>query len=597
MDRIGKALLYFFSLLSAGELLAEPTTRFALPTGLLVRTGLYSVFVAKFALFIAIFLGWVMLCGKLLNLTLRLPLVAGQIIAGIFLGPSVINLVGMPFFTGPLLIVDHATGFLYSFASIDLFIFFILLLSSAFTVPYLLWIAGYETDVRGILSTGHTAAVAGLFGALIPIVSVVATLYYLVAHEWFLTEIISMGVVFAATSVSIPVAMLFARNKMHLRSSKATLGAAIIDDICAVILLSLFFLCAQAGFFGPMQFTLVGHHDTSVLSSMRDMVVSFIVLFGVGSLFIPRFIRFLNYVGLPSFIVPAANVFMLLAFAFVELFGGLAGITGAYFAGLFHRVGDVRHRAEKVIAPFVNSILLPIFLGSIGLQVDLHVLSFNDWILVVILLFVAIVSKMLSCWLATASHNLFYGKSTYFWRPIDVYLFGSSMVARGEVGLVVATILYGSGTLSQYQYVLAVVVIVLTTISSAVMLSIGFNILDGREKNKDSLMRGVEVVIGPFKAIGTMQMFNIIIGQLKLLGIDRTSIHISEGRKVINLQDRQVRIMMKPGKAIVFKGDYNQVNLIILQVKKSILGDLEHFNATASKNDDESNDQLSITND
>jgi hypothetical protein len=171
------------------------------------------------------------------------------------------------------------------------------------------------------------------------------------------------------------------------------------------------------------------------------------------------------------------------------------------------------------------------------------------------------------------------------------------MVARGEVGLVVATILYGSGTLSQYQYVLAVVVIVLTTISSAVMLSIGFNILDGREKNKDSLMRGVEVVIGPFKAIGTMQMFNIIIGQLKLLGIDRTSIHISEGRKVINLQDRQVRIMMKPGKAIVFKGDYNQVNLIILQVKKSILGDLEHFNATASKNDDESNDQLSITND
>lgn len=594
MEKIGKALLYFFSLLSAGELLAEPTTRFALPTGLLVRTGLYSVFVAKFALFIAIFLGWIMLCGKLLNLTMRLPLVAGQIIAGIFLGPTAINLVGMSFFTGPLLIVDHATGFLYSFASVDLFIFFILLLSSAFTVPYLLWIAGYETDVRGILSTGHTAAIAGLLGALIPIGSVVATLYVLVSHEWFLTEIISMGVVFAATSVSIPVAMLFARNKMHLRSSKATLGAAIIDDICAVVLLSLFFLCAQSGFFGPIQFTLIGHHDTTVSGALRDMFVAFAILFGVGSLFIPRFIRFLNYVGLPSFIVPAANVFMLLAFAFVELFGGIAGITGAYFAGLFHRVGDVRHRAEKAIAPFVNGILLPIFLGSIGLQIDLHVLSFNDWILVIVLLVVAIISKMLSCWLATASHNLLYGKSTYYWRPIDVYLFGSSMVARGEVGLVVATILYGSGTLSQYQYVLAVVVIVLTTIASAVMLSIGFNILDAQEKNNDSLMRGIEVVIGPFKAVGTMQMFNIIIGQLKKMGIDRTSIQISEGRKVINLQDRQVRIMMKPGKAIVFKGDYKQVHLIMSQVKKSILDDLELFVLEAPKAD-ESKDQLTIT--
>ena len=402
MEKIGKGLLYFFTLLNAGVLLAEPTTRFALPTGLLVRTGLYSVFVAKFALFIAIFLGWVMICGKLLNLTLRLPLVAGQIIAGIFLGPSAINLVGMPFFTGPLLIVDHATGFLYSFASIDLFIFFILLLSSAFTVPYLLWIAGYETDVRGILSTGHTAAVAGFLGAIIPIAAVVGTLYYLVAHEWFLTEIISMGVVFAATSVSIPVAMLFAHNKMHLRSSKATLGAAIIDDICAVILLSFFFLGAQAGFFGPMQFTLVGHHDTSMLGALRDMMIAFTVLFGVGTLIVPRVIRFLNFVGLPSFIVPAANVFMLLAFAFVELFGGIAGITGAYFAGLFHRIGDVRHRAEKAISPFVNGILLPIFLGSIGLQIDVSVLSFSDWVLVFILLIVAIVSKMFSCWLATA---------------------------------------------------------------------------------------------------------------------------------------------------------------------------------------------------
>lgn len=56
-----------------------------------------------------------------------------------------------------------------------------------------------------------------------------------------------------------------------------------------------------------------------------------------------------------------ANGIMLIYFAGAELIGGLAGITGAYFAGLFHRLGDHRHQAEKSISPFVNAVLLPLF--------------------------------------------------------------------------------------------------------------------------------------------------------------------------------------------------------------------------------------------
>ena len=547
-----------------------------IPSGLILHAGMDPTFVAKFCLFTAMLLLGAVAVAKILKLFFRLPTIAGQIIGGLFLGPSFIDIAHSPLFAAPIRLMDFGTGQTYSVISSDLFVFFILLISSALTVSYLLWVAGHETEVKDIVKIGVTAVSAGFFGAMIPIVMVALTTYYGL-HGWSLVESISLGLVFAATSVSIPVAMLFAYNKMHLKSSKATLGAAVIDDILAVILLSVFFLLIQSGFFGTCHVVANDGHCTGLTEALAYMVASFTVILSIGYFLIPPLISWMRKSHYAHLITLVATATMLLYFSFSELVGGLAGITGAYFAGLFHRMGDKNHHAEKTIAPFVNAVLLPLFLASIGLQINIRVLDRNDWKVVVVLLVVAIASKMIGCWLATLLSNLFSRNSgTHRWRILETYLFGSSMVARGEVGLVISTILFGSQVLTMHQYVIAVIVIVLTTIASPVMLSLGFAYLKSSptkvEEGDDYILN-----LGTFPVVGTEQMFNIIIGLLEASGQYKTSVRLGEERKIVNVQGKRVKIILCPEDGVILEGNSRHIAAIVDLIKKSVGRDLQRL--------------------
>jgi Kef-type K+ transport system membrane component KefB len=446
-----------------------------IPLGLLPQVGLDTSFVATFCLFVAILLLWTTTIGLLCKKFFNLPVIAGQIIAGIVLGPSVFNIARVAFFAQSLTLVDHVTYTVYTLIASDLFVFFIMLVASALTVPYLLWIAGHETNVTDVAKVGGVAIVAGLLGAVVPIMMITA-LYYTGIMPWHFVHYVSIGLIFSATSVSIPVAMLCAFNKMHLKSSKATLGAAVIDDIIAVILLSIFFLYVQAGLFGNdiVRADLGNVHTTSIGYAMGCLVAAFTFLMVVGYYVVAPFIRWLDRNQYDNLFGVVATGVMLLYFAGAELMGGLAGITGAYFAGLFHRMGDARHLAEKSISPFVNAILLPLFLGSIGLQVNIGSLSFFDWGMVLVLLVCAIVSKFIGCAIATAGSTMLSSSKMGKWTALETYLFSSSMVARGEVGLVISTILYGLHIIEPNQYGIVIVVIVLTTVITPIMLAAGF---------------------------------------------------------------------------------------------------------------------------
>lgn len=555
-----------------------------MPQGVLVHAGISSLFVAKFALFIACFLSWIIVCGRLFKYICFIPTIAGQIIGGVLLGPSLINIVSVPFFAEPFVVVDKATGLAYSLVSSDLFVFFLLLLSAAFTVSYLLWLAGYETNVYDIISMGITPICAGIFGAILSIILIAGLLICFLSSSWTLIQALSIGVILAATSVSIPIAMLFALNKMHLKSSKATLGAAIIDDIFGIILLSVFFLAVQSGVFGGEFCQVAFCHNQSLLVSCGYMLAGLLIVWVGGYVCVPRLIHFLQRKKLYELIAPVANIIMLIAFSFLELFAGLAGITGAYFAGLFQKMGDVRHNAEKSIAPFVNAVLLPLFLGSIGLQVDVSVLSLHDWYMAGIILFLAAFAKIAGCLLATMMSNMSGRQGVHRWSSLETYLFGSSMVARGEVGLVVSTIVYGAGFIELNQYVIGVVVIVGSTIVSSIMLSLGFSYLEKHQQQAEGNKVEYAVAMGPFPAIGTMQMFNIIIGQLKVLGLYQSLVEMSEGRKAITLEGQRVRIIMRPGRDITFMGDKTQVIEIVRAVKSAIVHDIDRMIDAKSEN-------------
>ena len=555
----------------------------AIPEGALISSGLSAELVAHFALFIALLLFGTIFFGKIFKVIFRLPVIAGQILGGVILGPSFLNLKNLSIFSAPVKFFDMATGSLYSMASSDLFVFFVLLLSSAMTVSYLMWIAGHETNIKDIVKVGVTASTAGVLGAVIPVVSNVLIVILLLSSSFSFIQSIAVGVIFSATSVSIPVAMLFARNKMSLRSSKATLGAAIIDDIVAVILLSLFTLSLQAGVFGCVFTKFEDHCSASIGAALGYMALGLLIIIAFGYYIVPKVSRWLCAHRYSHLIATYSQITMFLYFAFAELFSGLAGITGAYFAGLFHRSGDSRHRAEKVITPFVNTFLLPLFLGSIGLQIDITVLSAYDWLIVLILLVVSIFSKMFACYIATFLSNLLGRRSGgYRWSLTESFLFGSSMVARGEVGLVIATILNGSKLITPGQYVICVVVIVLTTIASPIMLSAGFHYYDKQQKSAVGL-RDHTMQFGLFPGIGTLQMFNIMISTIEVQNELKTSVQMSEGRKIVNLEGKNVKIILCPEEGIIFKGNEREINDILNMVRQYIMHDVERLSEKIEK--------------
>ena len=547
-------------------------TPYTIPESVFLQAGLNTSFVAKFALFVAVLLMGTILIGKILKTVINMPSIAGQIIGGIILGPSCINIARISIFSDPFIIMDSVSKKLYTLIPSDLFVFFILLLSSAFTVSYLLWLAGYETNLKDLMKVGITALAAGILGAFVPIGFIGGALYYGFGGTYSLVSSLGIGLIFAATSVSIPVAMLVASNKMHLKSSQATLGAAIIDDIVAVILVSIFMMSVQTGVFGTIASanSVSSLHSASLLHSLVYMFLCSVVIIAFGFFFIPLILDQIRSRKWLYLMAPLATGMMLFYFAFAELVGGLAGITGAYFAGLFHRTGDTNHMAERVTAPFVNAILLPLFLGSIGLQVDITVLNLQQWYIAGLIFILAIISKLLGCYFAAKCSNLSGRRDKNDWKLIEIYLFGSSMVARGEVGLVIATILRGAYLIDAESYVLCVVVIVLTTIATPIMLSYGFSFLESESKNVYH-----KINIGKFQTIGIHHMFSIISRILSSHEKFNTKINTSEGSKIINLEEYNVKIFLSLEEGIILEGNQAQINEILVDIKEATSSDMK----------------------
>lgn len=540
-----------------------------IPSGLLLTAGMDPAFIARFCLFAATLLIGSVIVGKILRYFLHLPMIAGYIIGGIVLGPSLCNIARWPTFAQQQSMILYESDLAMSIASSDLFIFCIMVISSALTVSYLLWIAGHETEIEDIAHVGVTALSAGFLGALLPIIMIATTMFYSFSG-WSDVQSVALGLIFAATSVSIPVAMLFSYNKMHLKSSKATLGAAVIDDIVAVILVSLFFLMVQSGYFSFKTEAIV-RHSVTLTQALAAMGVAFIAIILFGYCVIPFGIRSLKKFSYGNMIPLAATIIMLGYFAFSEMVGGLAGITGAYFAGLFHRMGDKDHIAEKVIAPFVNAFLLPLFLCSIGLTLDVSLLTAYDWVVVGILLIVAIVSKMLACLISTALDNRL-SKGKVHWSSAETYLFGASMVARGEVGLVVATILYGSHMLNQSHYSIAVVTIVLTTIAAPIMLSMGFAWLERQKLGADELYT---LKLGLFKVLGASYIFSLIKKQLELSKQYKISASMSDSDEIISIDNGELKIILSHDQGIIFKGEREHVKQLVEAIRASLQDDLK----------------------
>lgn len=366
--------------------------------------------------------------GGLISTRLGQPAVLGELLAGLILGPTVLDLVRLPIFGDP-----HLPEIIHLLAELG--------------VVFLMFIAGLEIDLEEMASAGKVAMLAGILGVIAPLV-----LGALTALPFGYTPVKSLfiGVILTATSVSISAQTLMELGVLRSREGIALLGAAVVDDVLVILILSLF--VALAGGSGG-------------LVDVVWVVVKMLVYLGaaavLGVRLIPAFARWVDRVPVSEGLLAGAIV-ATLAFAWsAEALGGVALITGAFIAGVQFARTPLRDRIEGGMHAVAYAFFVPIFFVSIGLQANARLLGGGSLVFATLIVIVAIVSKVIGSGLGALLAG--------FDRQAALRL-GTGMISRGEVGLIVAAVGLDNGFISEEVFAVTVMMVLATTLVTPLLL-------------------------------------------------------------------------------------------------------------------------------
>ncbi len=346
------------------------------------------------------------------------PAIVGEILAGVVIGPSVLGIVS----PGETLEVFAELG-----------------------VVFLLFWVGLETRLSDLREVGGVATRVGVLGMAIPLVAGFA------AAEAFGAETktsLFVGASLVATSVGITSAVLIDLGALKSLAARTILGAAVIDDILAMVLLAVAVGIAEGN----------GLDVTSVLLVIA-LAVGFVVFVGFGGTRIAA--RWPDIFHAPRFaespLMPAVILCLGLAAFSAEI--GLAAIIGAFLAGMI--VAETRDRGdfEQEVAP-LYAFFPPFFFVFIGLQVDLGSLADLEVLGALAgVTLLALVTKFAGAWLGARSLG-----------ARNALAVGVGMVPRGEVGIIVAGIGATAGVISGSLFTVIVGMSILTTLVAPPLL-------------------------------------------------------------------------------------------------------------------------------
>ena len=380
----------------------------------------------------------ILLSTKVLGIVTKriaLPQVVGALLAGLLLGPAMLGLL-------------HETTLMDQLAELGVIV--------------LMFNAGLETDLTELKRSGRPAFVIALIGVLVPLVGgfLLATAFNQ-GHENVLQNVF-IGVILTATSVSITVETLKEIGKLSTRSGNAILGAAIIDDVLGIVALTII--------------TSMGGSGTNILVVLLKIVAFFALSVVVWILF-HRLVEwwFRRYDrDKRRFIVISFAFCLLYSFLAEELFG-VADITGAYIAGLiFAKTPRVAYLQDRFDA-LSYMLLSPIFFASLGIKVVLPEMSATIVLFAVLLVVLAVVSKVVGCGL---------GAKLCHYSNQDSLRIGVGMISRGEVALIVANNGIAAGLMNDDFFGPVVLMVIATTILTPVLLKLVYK---GKEKDYSDL--------------------------------------------------------------------------------------------------------------
>lgn len=386
-----------------------------------------------------------------LTARIGLPAVLGELLAGVALGPTFINVWKFPWFA--------VSGPVGGSAHISLAAFINVLAEVGVVV--LMFLAGLETDISAMKKAFGPAFWAACGGVILPFVGS-AVIAHDLGFAW--RESIFIGTILTATSVSITAQTLMNLKQLRSKPGATILAAAVIDDVLGLLVLSL--VIAAESHMASM------HSGSSGLLSFGWTAVRMVVFFIFAFLLGPRLIR-LSFRIARHFMVEHTSLAAALAIGFLFAFlaqygGGMAAITGSYLAGLFIAASPDAH-AEVIseIRSMTNSFFGPLFFASIGLEINAWSLGGHIGFFFLILM-IAILGKVFGCGMG-AWLNGFSGR--------DGLIVGVGMIPRGEVGLITANIGWAAGIVSSEIYSLVIVLVLASTLVTPPLLSLCF----GRE--------------------------------------------------------------------------------------------------------------------
>lgn len=360
----------------------------------------------------------------------HLPQVVGAILAGIILGPSCLGILEQSDF---------------------------LVKASEIGVIMLMFIAGLDTDLNEIKKTGPAACLIAVLGVFVPIVLCGGVYFLFFADAWsFMTIIRSVfiGVVFAATSVSITVETLNEMGKLKTRVGTTLLSAAIIDDIIGIVVLSIVSGLGGAETVSPLRV---------IVQILLFFVFTLIVGFGAYYLF--RFVSKKH--GRSRRIAVWALAFCFIMSYCAEKFFGVADITGAFFAGvILCNLSKSRQFVAKKMTVASYMVFTPIFFAGIGIKTNLRSITGQIIIFAAVLLAAAVISKIAGCGLAARMSGM---------NRRESLSVGVGMVARGEVALMVAQKGIDAGCIAPEIFPAIVFVVILAALLTPGLLKLTFS--------------------------------------------------------------------------------------------------------------------------
>lgn len=320
-------------------------------------------------LHIVISLGLLLFAAKIfaeLFARLKLPIVLGELVAGIIVGPFALG--GLPLFNGePLVVLDETVKHIGEISAI-----------------VILFIAGLAITPREFLKGGGAAFTVGSLGVIVP---------FFVGYYAFtlfgLTVLESMLVATAltATSIAILVQVLSELGKMQTKEARLILGAAIVDDILAIAALSVVTTMVQSGSTTPNIYEI-----TFLILKILGL---FVVLLVGAVILIPRILH-VEKLWRSEGSVEGITTAAFFGAAGIAAFIGLSPIVGAFSVGM----AVASTRVIKQIGEYVSKleiIFAPLFFAIIGAQVDLRGINLDVLFLAGLIVAIAIITKLIGC--------------------------------------------------------------------------------------------------------------------------------------------------------------------------------------------------------